>query len=210
MCIGTLAGLPFWARMDSPLVLLPAGLFLTFKLFWWRLWSQLTVLVIPALTLPIIWMVYMKAVTGSAFATSGAALRSHRDLSDSGLVPADQMAQTTWKVGLFSQTLSKTPPMVEVVFVMVGMIATVCALVRLWTGRLTGVTASKRFGLLVTLLGLGLVLWGTYYITFQSVLRRWYFAYVGLGIYSLVIPLLAALFVSAIRNWLVRWAARLL
>lgn len=100
--------------------------------------------------------------------------------------------------------------MVEVVFVMVGMIATVCALVRLWTGRLTGVTASKRFGLLVTLLGLGLVLWGTYYITFQSVLRRWYFAYVGLGIYSLVIPLLAALFVSAIRNWLVRWAARLL
>ncbi len=182
--LGACLGVSFWARMDAPLWLAPAAVLVFATAVRNRRFRAVSALALTALGLPLIWIGYILALTGSAFPTSGAALRVLRAANETHLSALDGWASSAAVVlGYFNQYFAggRTP-----VWALATAIGVLCALVHFRPAR-----EPSGLGRFAAVVGLGSVTWAAYYIFYLGGFRIWYGLYLAIPVYALCVPLLA-------------------
>lgn len=191
-CLGLLASFAFLARMDAPLIILPFLAYVAFRLLQQRSWSRLVLLSLPALALPLIWLLYVKCATGEFFPTSGAALRVLRGIDHLLIAPPSRIYTSVAALlgnamsFLLPVSISLTARALSAALVVAAVIASLAAAYRASPQR-----TRNLFDYLL-LLSSGIFLWSLYYILYQGGFRSWYHGYIGIVIISIVLPLLLA------------------
>ena len=189
--LGALCGLAFLARMDSPIILAPALLWLGVRLVRRGRFRAAGLLWGCAAALPLAWIAYIYSVTGSPFPTSGAALRLSGTLGGP-LVPWWRVA--TQAAALIRDAVAYVAPGGWFLAGAILLVMTVGAVGGVWalegSGAIGDFRQVVRFSWLV--LG-GSVLWLMYYALIQGVVQHWYVAQLALLVYGVALPLMLAL-----------------
>ncbi len=183
--LGGSIGASFLARMDSPLMLAPLAAWLAVTLLARRRLAALAWLVVSLAAVALPWLFFMWAETGSFFPTSGAALRVLRGL-DGAVFAGPEMVLRAW-----SRLLAGSARFLVAAPEALGSPVLWAALATAVAGaivarRAPGAAGSRRR--YAALLAGGLACWTSYYLFFQGGFRPWYFAYVGVGVFGLLLP----------------------
>ncbi|MGD2158255.1 MAG: hypothetical protein PVG32_15365 [Anaerolineales bacterium] len=183
--LGFTGGVAFLARMDSPLILAPALVYLTFMLIRRGRITYTIFLLLPALLPALTWIAYISQQTGQIFPTSGAALRVLRGI-DSNLIATPELIYKSCKylVAVFVDFFVTVPRLSKIILLIFFFLGGVVAILfnRRYQKRIT-----KQFEVLTIA---GLLLWCAYYILYQGGFRQWYLLQLGIGIYGIYLPLL--------------------
>ena len=190
--LGALVGATFLARMDSPLVLAPFITLLVLQALRRGLLVRVGALVgaLAAVSLP--WLVFMRVGTGSFFPTSGLALRVLAGID--GVFASQRLIQKSLIqfITRFGEFLTTTDVAHGVAAL--GLLAFAAGVGAVFLARSSRLR-DREFARFCALLFVGLACWSSYYVLFQAGFRRWYFAYVGLAVFALLLPLaLSALY----------------
>jgi hypothetical protein len=186
---GLLAGACFWARMDSPLLVGPAVLYLG--------WHQLTrgrstafaLLNLSACFLPVLWILYIRVMTGAWFPTSGQAIRVLAGVSENSIVPKAHAIVALKQLAHHGSRFAVAHPSESASLTISGVgLAVVC-----WAlfSRSDAMRSKNRR--VCALIALGTLLWSSYYILFQGVVRDWYAAQTSALVFVVCVPFIMSL-----------------
>jgi hypothetical protein len=191
--LGACSGLAFWARMDAPLWLAPAAVVVVATALRDRSFRAASAFAVTAAGLPLVWIGYMLVLTGSAFPTSGAALRVLRAANHTHSSGVDGWVTTAGvALGYFNQYFAggRAP-----LWLLVTGIGVLCAVVHVRSAR-----EPSGLGRLAAVVGLGAVVWAAYYVFDLGGFRIWYGLYLAIPVYLLCVPLLARAIGSVVPN----------
>jgi len=189
LALGGIAGVAFWARMDVPLLVAPAGAFLALRLLRRGHYLQVAALALPAVLIPLIWLAYTGTVTGNPFPDSSAALRNLRGLEGNAVPPSPTILRALRRLGagIGAFFFDADPRSFRVWFVLGAFVAASAG--SLVSGlRREGDPLAPARARLSGLILVGFTLWTSYYLLYLAGFRPWYFAYVGPLVFAAVVP----------------------
>ncbi len=183
---GVTAGAAFLARLDSPIIIAPAGIYVTYRLLRAKRMKQIATLSVSAFALPVSWMIYIYTQTGHFFPTSGAAIRALRGYDQSFFLPQDKIVRLAELfVKRIVEFFAVGPYPIDTYWMGAVIVGVIIAGVILRKRAQGSGGASPIFEICAIT---GLICWASYYLLFQGSLRYWYFAHVGVGIFGIVLP----------------------
>ena len=199
--LGAVAGLAFWSRLDSVVILAPALAWLGLRLL--ARPAALLALALPAVSLPLVWLAYCGIVTGSFWPDSAAALRTLRGIDSLAFAPWPLARQALAQLGsgldafLVGDAASHTP------WIAAGPLliaAGLCLFLRPAGPRTPQAACARRlFGLFLA----GFCLWSAYYVWRLGGFRPWYFAHAGPLLFAVLVPPIVSAAGSALGS--ARW-----
>lgn len=200
--LGLLGGAAFLARMDTPLIIFPAAIYLLVDLFRRRRMKSIVALSVPALVPILTWIILIRIWTGDFYPTSGSALRVIRGISGEVVVPVAAAFSSAVYLARYLMDYVIVIPMVWEMILFALTTAALVASARVLTrARSTDVGDGDRpdrqtvwFSLLVVA---GLGIWASFYIFWQGGFRIWYFGLPAIGVFLVALPLLMAGFIEA-------------
>jgi hypothetical protein len=182
--LGLCAGVAFLARMDAPLLIGPAAIWVCLLALRAGRPAAAACFATFAVAPPLAWIAYILSQTGSVVPTSAAAIRVLRHAADPFLGSASGWVAMARLLRYGGEYLSLGG---AASWLLVGLLAGGFGLYR-W-GRAIGRASFAPFA---TSLLAGFAVWSAYYAFYLGGFRIWYGLYLAIAIYALLLPMLAA------------------
>jgi len=180
-------GVSFWARMDTPIILAPSILYMFFVLIPRGNIKTRISLSLPAILIPIIWLAYIYSQTKSLIPTSGLASKIIYGSSGKLIVSFEQMSNliidTLFRMIDFFIGLPRDSLILTFLFFFLGIFSFVSIIFRKDKSKIH--QNRNQFVLLVVS---GILIWGSYYVLYQGILRPWYYSHLSLVIFLVYLP----------------------